>query len=112
MLDKQKSLIYYLICETHDAKNLVKKATCFTKIGKPSLLDVIITNEHTNTGKVCNFGSGISDCHNFISVQVDITILERQAKHRLCRSFKHFDAAKFAEDLDLAICLYLMMAGM
>ena len=91
MLDKQKSLILSDICNTHDAKNLVKKATCFTKIGKPSLLDVI-TNEHTNTGKVCNFGSGISDCHNFISVQVDIAILERQAKHRFCRSFKHFDA--------------------
>lgn len=55
----------------------------FLGIVKPSLLDVITTNENCHTSKVNNFGTGMSDCQNFTSVQADITILERKAKKKL-----------------------------
>jgi hypothetical protein len=40
-LDKCGPLI--TMCDVFDFSNLVKTATCFTKIAEPSLLDVIIT---------------------------------------------------------------------
>jgi hypothetical protein len=41
-LDKCGPLI--TMCDVFDFSNLVKTATCLTKIAEPSLLDVIITN--------------------------------------------------------------------
>jgi hypothetical protein len=47
-----------------------EKATCFTKMAKATLLDLILTCQECDFKKVCNFGTGISDVHNFIVYQL------------------------------------------
>ena len=53
-----------------DFSNLVKTATCFTKIAEPSLLDVIISNRPNHCQNIRNFNFELSDCHNIISFQL------------------------------------------
>jgi hypothetical protein len=52
-------------------KNIVQKATCFTKIAKATLLDLILTCQECDFKKMCKFGTGISNVHNFIAVQLE-----------------------------------------
>lgn len=68
MLNYEKSAMLRDICAIFNMKNIVQTATCFTKIAKATLLDVILTCQECEFKKVCNFGTGISDVHNFIAV--------------------------------------------
>ena len=47
MLNSGKSETLMDMCDVFDLKNVVTKATCFTKNSKPTLLDVILTSENT-----------------------------------------------------------------
>ncbi|VDI69629.1 Hypothetical predicted protein [Mytilus galloprovincialis] len=71
MLNCDKSAMIREICDIFNLKNIIKKATCFTKIAKATLLDLILMNHDCDFKKICNFGTGISDVHNFISVQLN-----------------------------------------
>ena len=51
MLNSNTSETIMDICDVVDLKNIVRKATYFTKSSKPTLLDVILTNENTRCGK-------------------------------------------------------------
>jgi hypothetical protein len=75
-------------------KNIVQKATCFTKIVKATLLDLILTYQECDFKKVFNFGTGISDVHNFIAVQLNCDLPKMFPKKPLCRSFNKFDVTK------------------
>jgi hypothetical protein len=66
MLNCEKSAMLRDICDIFNMTNIVQKATCFTKIAKATLLDLILTCQECDLKKVCNFGTGISDVHNFI----------------------------------------------
>ena len=66
MLSCEKSAMLRDICDIFNMNNIVQKATCFTKIAKAILLDLILTCQECDLKKVCNFGTGISDVHNFI----------------------------------------------
>jgi hypothetical protein len=59
------------LVKSSSLKNIVKKATCFTKIAKATLLDLILTCQECDFKKMCNFGTGISNVHNFIAVQLN-----------------------------------------
>ena len=43
MLNCEKSAMLRDICDIFNMKNIVQKATCFTKIAKATLLDLILT---------------------------------------------------------------------
>jgi hypothetical protein len=49
---------------------------------------------------VCTFGTGISDVHNFIAVQLNCDLLKMFPKKKLCRNFKNFDVTNFLQDLE------------
>jgi hypothetical protein len=66
-------------------KNIVQKATCFAKITKATLIDLFLTCQECDFKKVCNFGTGISDVHNFIAVQLSCDLPKMFPKKKLCR---------------------------
>ena len=57
-------------------------------------------NHDCDFKKICNFGTGISDVHNFISVQLNCDLPKILPKKKICRSFKNFDASNFLNDLE------------
>ncbi|CAG2255500.1 unnamed protein product [Mytilus edulis] len=79
MLNCDKSAMIREICDIFNLKNIIKKATCFTKIAKATLLDLILMNHDCDFKKICNFGTGISDVHNFISVHKKLDLLSDNA---------------------------------
>ena len=70
LLDNAKCSTLNDIMDVFDLSNMVKKPTCFTKHGKPSLLHVILTNSKTVFGKVCNFTCSLSNVHHMIAFQI------------------------------------------
>ena len=99
MLDDTKNVPLENMKDVFDLTNMVKKPTCHTNIGKPSLVDVILTNKPSACGKICNFPCGISDVHNCISVQLDISVKSSDTRWRNCRSFKNYNHEDFISDL-------------
>jgi hypothetical protein len=99
MLDEQRSSVLNDWCDILCLKNLVKKPTCYTCNAKPTPLDIILTNQDNKCGKLCKFGTGLSDVHNFIAVQAKCTRPLHNPKYRNCRSFKNFDEQIFLSDL-------------
>ncbi|XP_062612802.1 uncharacterized protein LOC134274545, partial [Saccostrea cucullata] len=99
LLDKDKGAPLLDICDIFDFTNLVKGPTCFTRIAKPSLLDVCLTKDDTKINKICNFSCGLSDVHNFIGVQFKCNIKQSDSKWKRCRTFKNFDEESFISDL-------------
>lgn len=97
MLDEHKSSALIDTCDIFYLKNLIKKSTCFTRNAKSTLLDVILTNREDKCGKICNFGSGLSDVHNMIAV-IHVVKCNRpmsKPKFKNCRSFKNIDEQNF-----------------
>ena len=67
LLVSEKSHTLRNIIDTYSLKNPVKDPTCHTKIGNPSLLDVLLTNSPSLMCNSINFDCGLSDCHNMIA---------------------------------------------
>jgi hypothetical protein len=90
------------ICDVFDLVNIVKEPTCFTKGAEPTLIDVILTNRADSCCNMCNFNCGISDCHNFVSVQIRGKTPHRCNATCTYRSFREFDRQSFVDDLERA----------
>ena len=103
MLDSQKCEPLAEICDIFYACNVVKSPTCFSKIYKPSLLDVIITNKPSSISKTCNFNCGLSDMHNMIAFQLKVELTTKNTNWIKYRSFKHFDVDTFNQDLQSSL---------
>ena len=91
MLEKSKGSILNNVCDVFDLSNMIKGPTCFTSGNKPSLVDVILTNNTSYVGKSFNFGCGLSDVHNLIGVQMKLDIPLCKPRWQTYRSFRNFD---------------------
>ena len=100
MLEDVKNITLRDSCDIFCLKNLVKKPTCFSKTFKPTLIDLILTNQDKKCGKICNFDCGLSDCHNVIAIEVKYERPNSRLKYSKCRSFKNFDEQNLLCDLD------------
>ena len=70
LLCENKGKTLFVLMVLFDLCNLIKEPTCFMKICKNSLLDVILINSKSLCFKTLNFTTGISDCHNMISTVI------------------------------------------
>ena len=77
----------------------IKSETCFTKIGKPSLVDVLLTNQPQCLFNSFNFDCGLSDCHNMIGILVKGKAPFVPNEKVQYRSFKDFNEADFNADV-------------
>jgi hypothetical protein len=66
---------------------------------KNSLLDVILTNSKSLCFKTLNFTTGISDCHNMISIVINNTTPANEKQKIKYRSFKNLDVMALNEDM-------------
>ena len=95
MLNETKCKTLNDLCDVFNLSQLVSKPTCYMKGYAPSLVDVILTNVKNQCFNVHNIPTGISDCHNLLSVTLKgKVIIERQHKISY-RSYKNFDAESF-----------------
>ena len=87
------------ICEIFDLSQLVKDPTCFMKNCKPSLVDVVLTNNSSLCFNTHNIPTGISDCHNLISTTIKGNLPGEQRKPVSYRSYRNFDLEVFNHDI-------------
>ena len=99
LLVSEKSHTLRNIIDTYSLKNLVKDPTCHTKIGNPSLLDVLLTNSPSLMCNSINFDCGLSDCHNMIAACFKEQCITNKRHKVTFRSYKTFDEAVFTQDL-------------
>ena len=102
MLSKDKSAPLTELCDIFDLRNLIKKATCFTKNNDPSLVDVILTNRPRtfNTTLVCD--TGLSDNHRLVACVMKNTLKPRPKGKVLYRSYKNLHEAELIRDIEYA----------
>ena len=85
------------ICTTYDLHNLIKTATCFK--GKPSLLDVILTNKpnlfHSSNSSEC----GLSDYHHIVYTVKRGRINLPKPRWIKYRSYKKYKEDAFLQDM-------------
>ena len=99
MLKIQKYTTLNDMCDVFNLSQLVSKETCFMKGFTPSFVDVILTNQKNLCFNVLNIPTGISDCHNLISVTVQGHVNRPQQEYIKYRSYKNFDVTNFNEDI-------------
>ena len=75
LLDPVKGKALSDICDIFDMSSLIKTETCFTKNGKPSLVDVILSIQPQYLFNSFNFDCWLSDCHNMIGILVKEKVL-------------------------------------
>ena len=99
LLCKNKGTTLFDLLELFDLCNLIKEPTCFMNNCKNSLLDVILTNSKSLCFKTLNFTTGISDCHNMISIVINNTTPANEKQKIKYRSFKNLDVMALNEDM-------------
>ena len=66
---------------------------------KPSLLDFILTNSKSLCMKTLNFGTGISDWHNMISIVINNQIPKNEKYKIQYRSFRSVDTDALSTEM-------------
>ena len=79
---------------------LITNPACFKKGCTPSLVDVILTNQKNMCFNIQNIPTGISDCHNLISVTMQGKVQTQQQKNISYRSYTKFDVDIFNSELN------------
>jgi hypothetical protein len=99
-LDDTKNEQLKSLCDIFDLHNFISNPTCFTKHGKPTLLDVILSSNNSCIGETCNFNCGLSDVHNMVGLQLKEEVPPNKMKWSTYRSFKNFDINIFHQKLE------------
>ena len=102
LLSPEKSKVLNNICDSFNFTNLIKEATCFTKNGSPSLIDVILTNSKNLFCHSVNFNCGLSDWHHMIATVFKENSSSNKRQKVTFRSYKNFCEADFVHDLQRA----------
>ncbi|KAK3097542.1 hypothetical protein FSP39_010594 [Pinctada imbricata] len=100
LLDQQKGKPLLDLCDVFDLTNVIKSETCFTKIGKPSLVDVLLSNQPQYLFSPINFDCGLSDYHNLIGILVKGKTPFLAKEKVQYRSFKNFNESDFNQDVN------------
>ena len=101
---------------SHEAKNLVKSATCYKSETNPSIIDLLITNRPKSILKCVNICTGLSDFHEmpvaifktklpkiepkilsyrdfkgFVQLHFNIELYEQLSQYGVIDSYDHFE---------------------
>ena len=83
----------------HHAKNLVKDATCFKSIDKPSCIDLFITNSPLSFQNTTTVTTGLSDFHKMVVTVMKTSFPKSKPKIIHYRDYKKFDLQAFRREL-------------
>ena len=95
MVPENKKLQTFL--DSYSIENLIKEPTCFK--GKPSLIDVMITNHKNYFKSTCLVDTGISDFHKLTAASMKTYLAKGPPRIQLYRDYKNFDKNFFKNDL-------------
>ena len=95
MTPEDKNLQHFT--DTFSLEHLINEPTCFE--GKPSCIDLNITNRKSYFKNTCVIVAGISDFHKLTAVSLKSQILKAPPKMKTYRNYKTFDENRFNEDL-------------
>ena len=95
MVPENKKLQTFL--DSYSIENLIKEPTCFK--GKPSLIDVMITNHKNYFKSTCLVDTGISDFHKLTAASMKTYLAKGPPRIQLYRDYKNFDKNCFKNDL-------------
>ena len=84
----------------YNAKNIVKKSTCFKNVLNPSCIDLFITNSPLNFQNTIVFTNGLSDFHKMVITVMKISFKKHSPIERHYRYYKCFDQTKFNNNLN------------
>ena len=80
-------------------KNIIKDATC--KKGKPTLIDLIISNKPRRLASTLSVDTGLSDFHNLICTATKFDVPKQRATKIMYRSYRKFNNDNFLKDLSI-----------
>ena len=88
-----------LFCESYNLTNLIKQATCFKKPGKPSCIDLILTNRPKYFQSTCVIETGLSDFHRMTVSVLKMNFQKLPPRNISYRDFSNYHNAKFINSL-------------
>ena len=93
--------------DQYQAKNLVKKYTCFKSVDNPSCVDLLITNNYRSFQHTNVFSTGLSDFHKMAITVLKTKFEKSKPKTVLYRDYKKFNEIDFRNDLTkfLSLCI-------
>ncbi len=83
--------------EINGLQNIIDQPTCFK--GKPSIIDLFITNKPKRFYKCICTDVGLSDFHSLVCVSSRFIVSKRKSRTILYRSFKKFNEDNYINDL-------------
>ena len=89
LLSPEKREVLNNICDSLNFTNLIKEATCFTKTGSPSLIDVILTNSKNLFCHSVNLIRGLSDWYHMIATVFKENSSSNKRQKVTFRSYKN-----------------------
>ena len=85
--------------DANGLRNLVKTSTC--EKGKPSLIDIILTNKSKRFTNTISVDTGLSEFHNLICTSTKFDVPQTKSTTFQYRSYKHFNLDSFQSDLSM-----------
>ena len=84
----------------YNAKNIVKKITCFKNALNPSCIDLFITNNPLSFQNTIAVSNGLSDFHKMVITVMKMSFKKHSPIERHYRDYKYFDRTKFKNNLN------------
>ena len=87
-------------CSLNDLTSLIDQPTCYKNPGKPTCIDLTLTN-HPNYFQQNNvFETGLSDFHMMVVTELKMGFQKLKPHIVAYRDYKHFDNEKFRSDIE------------
>ena len=86
-------------CDINYLKSLIKEPTCLKNSGKPTCIDLILTNRSILFQHSSTFKTDLSDFHLLTVTEFKIGFPKLKPKVIVYRDYKNFDNAKFRYDI-------------
>ena len=84
----------------YNAKNIVKKITCFKNILNPGCIDLFPTNNPLSFQNTIAVTNGLSDFHKMVITVIKMSFEKHSPIERHYRDYKYFDRTKFKNNLN------------
>ena len=84
----------------YNAKNIVKKNTCFKNVLNPSCIDLFIKNSPLSFQNTISVSNGLSDFHKMVITIVKMSFKKHSLTQRHYRDYKYYDRTRFKNNLN------------
>ena len=87
-------------CSLKDLTSLIDQPTCYKSPGKPTCIDLILTNRPNYFQQNNVFETGLSDFHMMVVTELKMGFQKLKPHIVAYRDYEHFDNEKFRSDIE------------